>query len=104
MALLVRRWTLVIALASLLLPVVVSGAPVRSDELVVADATAPPATLDPFKVYGTQAQSFFRLIFEPLFDRDADGKIREATMEPVSPLTDFSFDFQDLRLKPVGKE
>ncbi|MBS7455602.1 serine hydrolase [Coralloluteibacterium stylophorae] len=31
-----------------------------------------------------------------------DGAIREARMEPVSPLTDFSFDFQDLRLAPVG--
>jgi hypothetical protein len=30
-----------------------------------------------------------------------DGAVREARMEPVSPLTDFSFDFQDLRLAPV---
>jgi len=27
--------------------------------------------------------------------------VREVRMEPVSPLTDFSFDFQDLRLAPV---
>lgn len=32
-----------------------------------------------------------------------DGAIREVRMEPVSPLTDFSFDFQDLRLTPVEK-
>ncbi len=32
---------------------------------------------------------------------DADGAIREIRIEPVSPLTDFSFDFQDLRLTPV---
>ena len=32
-----------------------------------------------------------------------DGKIREVRMEPISPLTDFSFDFQDLRLAPVEK-
>lgn len=32
-----------------------------------------------------------------------DGAIREVRMEPVSPLTDFSFDFQDLRLAPVEK-
>ena len=32
---------------------------------------------------------------------DADGAIREMRIEPVSPLTDFSFDFQDLRLTPV---
>ncbi|MDG2527000.1 serine hydrolase [Stenotrophomonas sp. HITSZ_GD] len=30
-----------------------------------------------------------------------DGKVREARMEAVSPLTDFSFDFQDLVLRPV---
>ncbi|MBW8824517.1 MAG: serine hydrolase [Xanthomonadales bacterium] len=32
---------------------------------------------------------------------DADGKVREVRMQPVSPLTDFSFDFQDLRLTPA---
>ncbi len=36
------------------------------------------------------------------FALDADGKIREVRMEPISPLTDFSFDFQDLRLVPVA--
>lgn len=35
------------------------------------------------------------------FALDADGAIREARMEAISPLTDFSFDFQDLRLAPV---
>lgn len=35
------------------------------------------------------------------FSLDADGNIRELRMEPISPLTDFSFDFQDLRLVPV---
>jgi hypothetical protein len=30
-----------------------------------------------------------------------DGKVRELRMEPISDLTDFSFDFQDLRLTPV---
>jgi CubicO group peptidase (beta-lactamase class C family) len=35
------------------------------------------------------------------FSLDPDGKIREARMVPVSELTDFSFDFQDLRLAPV---
>jgi hypothetical protein len=33
-----------------------------------------------------------------------DGTIREARMEPISPLTDFSFDFQDLRLAPVDAD
>lgn len=31
-----------------------------------------------------------------------DGKVREVRMEAISPLTDFSFDFQDLRLAPVA--
>ncbi len=31
-----------------------------------------------------------------------DGKVREVRMEAVSPLTDFSFDFHDLRLVPVA--
>jgi CubicO group peptidase (beta-lactamase class C family) len=35
------------------------------------------------------------------FSLDADGKPREARMEAASELTDFSFDFQDLRLEPV---
>ena len=30
-----------------------------------------------------------------------DGSIRDVRMEPVSPSTDFSFDFQDLDLRPV---
>jgi CubicO group peptidase (beta-lactamase class C family) len=37
------------------------------------------------------------------FALDADGGIREARMEAISPLTDFSFDFQDLRLVPVAE-
>ena len=35
------------------------------------------------------------------FSLDHDGKVREARMEAVSPLTDFSFDFHDLRLAPA---
>lgn len=38
------------------------------------------------------------------FNLDADGQITLATMAAVSPLTDFSFDFQDLRLKPVAAD
>lgn len=34
------------------------------------------------------------------FSLDPDGKVREVRMQPVSSLTDFSFDFQDLLLKP----
>ena len=32
-----------------------------------------------------------------------DGAIDSVKMEAVSPLTDFSFDFHDLQLKPIGK-
>ncbi|WP_154656527.1 serine hydrolase [Novilysobacter defluvii] len=35
------------------------------------------------------------------FDLDPDNRVREARMEAVSPLTDFSFDFHHLRLAPV---
>jgi CubicO group peptidase (beta-lactamase class C family) len=35
------------------------------------------------------------------FALDDDGHVRSMRMQPVSPLTDFSFDFQDLRPVPV---
>ena len=35
------------------------------------------------------------------FALDHDANIREVRMEAISPLTDFSFDFHDLRLTPV---
>ncbi|SFK67494.1 serine hydrolase [Lysobacter sp. cf310] len=35
------------------------------------------------------------------FSLSADGAVREVRMESVSPNTDFSFDFHDLRLRPV---
>jgi CubicO group peptidase (beta-lactamase class C family) len=34
------------------------------------------------------------------FDLTAEGEVKQATMKAVSSLTDFSFDFQDLLLKP----
>jgi len=36
------------------------------------------------------------------FSRGSDGAIEAMRMAPVSPLTDFSFDFQDLTLRPVA--
>jgi CubicO group peptidase (beta-lactamase class C family) len=36
------------------------------------------------------------------FSLQADGSIGEVKLEPVSPLTDFSFDFQDLALRRAG--
>ncbi len=38
------------------------------------------------------------------FSLKPDGSIAEVRMRPVSPATDFSFDFQDLLLKPVAKD
>ncbi|HOW86832.1 MAG TPA: serine hydrolase [Candidatus Aminicenantes bacterium] len=37
------------------------------------------------------------------FVLDADGAVVEARMKPFSPDTDFSFDFQDLLIKPVRR-
>jgi len=37
------------------------------------------------------------------FQMDKDGKPSSIKMEPISPLTDFSFDFQDLDLQRVGE-
>lgn len=36
------------------------------------------------------------------FRLDADGRIQGATMKPVSPLADFSWDYQDLDLRPAA--
>jgi hypothetical protein len=37
------------------------------------------------------------------FALDPDGNVEQAKMRAVSPATDFSFDFHDLRLRPVGE-
>lgn len=37
------------------------------------------------------------------FNLDADGKVERITMKPVSPLADFSFDYQDLSFTPVAE-
>ncbi|HSM62106.1 MAG TPA: serine hydrolase, partial [Longimicrobiales bacterium] len=37
------------------------------------------------------------------FSLNPDGSIERALMRPVSPATDFSYDFQDLELRPVGR-
>ena len=39
----------------------------------------------------------------PSFALNPDGSIDQAKMRAVSPETDFSFDFQDLLLKPVSR-
>jgi peptide/nickel transport system substrate-binding protein len=95
----VLRLILALALASSLLPNLAGAGQQSGDSsnLIVADATAPPAVLDPFKVYGTQTQSFFRLIFEPLFDRDPEGKIRTPFLERWGPVDALTWEF---RLRP----
>jgi CubicO group peptidase (beta-lactamase class C family) len=37
------------------------------------------------------------------FGLDAEGKVERITMKPVSPLADFSYDYQDLSFAPVKK-
>ena len=88
-----------LALISLVLPISALAATAVGDgpELIVADATAPPSVLDPFRVYGTQAQSLFRLVFEPLFDRDPDGRIRTPLLERWGPVDRLTWEF---RLRP----
>ena len=36
------------------------------------------------------------------FALDAQGQVDRITMQPVSPLADFSYDYQDLLFKPVA--
>jgi peptide/nickel transport system substrate-binding protein len=88
-------WLIALGVAATLVPCPATrtwaGAPPA--ELVVADATAAPSVLDPFKVYGTQAQSFFRLIFEPLVDRDPDGKLRTPLLERWGPIDALTWEF-----------
>jgi hypothetical protein len=35
------------------------------------------------------------------FGLDADGKVERITMKPVSPIADFSYDYQDLLFTPI---
>ncbi len=54
--------------------------------------------------YDTFVTRFDDKTIEPAyvtFDLDADGKIDRITMKAVSPLADFSFDYQDLLFRPV---
>ncbi|MNI59591.1 Beta-lactamase [compost metagenome] len=37
------------------------------------------------------------------FSLDPDGKVRDVRMQPISDLTDFSFDFQDLLFTPTAR-
>jgi len=86
-----------LALLLVLFPASASAVPENDTELIVADAAAPPTSLDPFKVYGTQAQSLFRLIFAPLVDRNVDGKITTPLLERWGQVDALTWEF---RLRP----
>ncbi|MDT9598882.1 serine hydrolase [Sphingosinicella rhizophila] len=61
------------------------------------------ATLEHWQ-YDTFRTAFNDRGMEPAFmtfSLDADGKVDRITMKPVSPLADFSFDYQDLLFTPV---
>ena len=54
--------------------------------------------------YDTFITRFTDKTIEPAyvtFNLDAEGKIDRITMKAVSPLADFSFDYQDLLFRPV---
>lgn len=54
--------------------------------------------------YDTFITRFTDKAIEPAyvtFQLDADGKIDRVTMKPVSPIADFSWDYQDLLFRPV---
>ena len=55
-----------------------AGAARPRNEIRIAHMTSAPQTLDPFKVYGTESQSFYRQMFDSLISRDEDGKLKAA--------------------------
>lgn len=55
--------------------------------------------------YDTFVTRFDDKALEPAyvtFSLDADGKVERVTMKPESPIADFSYDYRDLDLRPVG--
>ena len=78
----------------------------QARDAVLAHAVARPATLehwqhDTFIVRWRDRE--LRADAYVTFALNPDGSIDQAKMSAVSPATDFSFDFQDLLLKPVGR-
>ncbi|MEP6483314.1 MAG: serine hydrolase [Rudaea sp.] len=64
------------------------------------------ATLDHYQ-YDSFTTKFDDKSIEPAyvnFALDADGKVERITMKPVSPLADFSYDYQDLLFVPAKKK
>ena len=55
--------------------------------------------------YDTFVTHFEDASIEPAyvtFGLDADGKVNVITLKAVSPLADFSYDYQDLRFTPAA--
>lgn len=52
-----------------------SAIPSDAKTLNISHMAAPPQHMDPFKVYGTRTQSFFRQIYGSLIDRDEKGTL-----------------------------
>lgn len=78
----------------------------RHGEGLFIDFTHTPAFKSPLEPFGPDA---FRTRFPPASGEDAvvtfavkDGAVAGVTMKALSPLADFSFDFQDLSFAPVG--
>ena len=72
------------------------------------DFTTTPRMSGPLEhyQYDTFITRFADKALEPAyvtFNLDADGKIERVTMKPVSPIADFSYDYADLDLRPVGQ-
>ncbi|MES2453095.1 MAG: serine hydrolase [Pseudomonadota bacterium] len=78
------------------------------DKLTI-DFTSTPrmtGTLEHWQ-YDTFVTRFDDKAIEPAyvtFGLDADGKVDRVTMRPVSPIADFSYDYQDLLFTPARKE
>ncbi len=54
--------------------------------------------------YDTFISRFDDKTIEPMyvtFALDAEGKVDRITMKPVSPLADYSYDYQDLLFRPI---
>ena len=77
----------------------------RSGGGLAIDFTHTPAFKSVLEPFGADA---FRTHFSPIAGEDAvvtfalhDGAVSGVTMRPLSPLADFSFDYQDLAFTPV---
>lgn len=79
----------------------------QAGEGLTIDFTSTPrmaGTLEPWR-HDTFVTRFEDPAIEPAyvtFAMGADGKVERVTMRPVSPIVDFSWDYQDLLFTPVA--